>query len=125
MSDGRFLTTDRYSQDYNQATTRQKGTGVGHPSLSARSISAYRSLSSDAVPGAVLPGRGVEDDRASAMSSTTAPTPQTAVSPANQRPVCSRIDCTAPAVVIVQHPDHGRRAVCTQHGTAFEVVAHV
>ena len=124
MSDGGFFTTDRYSQDYSQTTAaRQKGAGVGHPSLSARCISAYRSLSDDAASGTDIPGRGVGIG-VSAMSATTA-TPQTAVSPANQRPVCSRIDCTAPAVVIVQHPDHGRRAVCTQHGTAFEVVAHV
>ena len=40
-------------------------------------------------------------------------------------PFCGCAGCTESAIAIVDHPEHGERAVCTEHAAGMEVVADV
>jgi hypothetical protein len=46
-------------------------------------------------------------------------------SPIRDRRICGAMGCTDEAFVIVQHPEHGRRAVCPDHRRDYPVVEEV
>ena len=47
------------------------------------------------------------------------------MSVALETPVCGCLGCHDPAVAIVRHPTHGRRAVCDDHAGDYEVIEGV